>query len=90
MARTYTVVFLREEDGRYSVVVPALRGCTTWGATLPEAIRMAEDALQAYLKSLSAHGDPIPDDVSSFTLDLEEAQEALVYRLTVREAAPVA
>jgi predicted RNase H-like HicB family nuclease len=41
---TYTVAVLRESDGRYSVSVPALKGCHTWGDTLPEALSHAQGA----------------------------------------------
>lgn len=86
----YTVVVLHEADGRYSVVVPALPGCATWGESLPEALRLAEEAILAYLDGLSALGKPVPPDVAPVTVELGEAREASVYRVTVREAAQVA
>ena len=81
---TYTVVLLREDDGRYSVFVPALSGCYTWGETLPHALRMAVEAMALHLASLADHGDPIPDDVSTFALNLEDAVEAVIHRVEVR------
>jgi antitoxin HicB len=63
--RTYTVYFEYFKDDAqegYNVVVPALPGCITWGATLEEARRMAQDAIQAYVTSLEMDGDPIPED----------------------------
>ena len=47
----YTVVLMREPDGRYSVSVPALPGCLTWGEHLPEALRMAQEAIEAYVQN---------------------------------------
>ena len=92
MERTYTVVLLHEQDGRYSVSVPALTGCHTWGDTIPQALRMVEEAIECHLTVLGKHGDPIPEDVESFSIDLGDAKEALVYRVTVgqREAVLVA
>ena len=87
---TYTVVLLRENDGRYSVSVPALKGCHTWGETLPEALRMAEEAIQLHLESLEAHGDPLPPDVQTVAFDLQDATEAVVYKVSIREKATVA
>jgi len=84
---TYTVVLLREEDGRYSVFVPALPGCVSWGNDVPEALRMIEKAIALHTESLQARGRPLPDDVTTFTLDMEDATEAVVYRVTVLEAA---
>lgn len=90
MDRTYTVVMLKEPDGGYSVSVPALKGCHTQGDDLAEAFWMVEDAIRLYLESLEAHGEAIPDDVDAFRVDMGDAAEASVYRVTVREAVAVA
>lgn len=87
---TYTIVLLRENDGRYSVSVPALKGCHTWGETLPEALRMAEEAIQLHLESLESHGDPLPPDVQTVAFDLQDATEAMVYKVSIGERATVA
>jgi len=84
MARTYTVVLLHEQDGRYSAIVPALE-CASWGHTIPEALRMVEEALRCHLASLEKHGDPIPPDSDTFTVDMGDATDALIYKVTVRE-----
>jgi len=62
---TYTVVFLRERDGRYSVLVPALPGCATWGDDLAHAARMAEEAILAYRDGMEALGKPMPEDAAA-------------------------
>ena len=87
---TYSVVVLREKDGRYSVIVPALPGCATWGETLPEALHMAEEAIYAYIDGLREQGKIAPPDVPVVSVDLGEATEASVYKLTVRPEAKVA
>ena len=87
---TYTVVFVREEDGRYSAHVPALAGCHTWGRNLPHAARMAEDAMLCHIESLQDRGVPIPPDVDSVAVELDDAGEAVVYKVTVPESARVA
>ena len=87
---TYTVVMLKERDGRYSALVPALPGCATWGDTLPEALKMVEEAILAYFDGLEALGKPIPPDVETVTFDLGDATEASVYRVAVLEEAAVA
>lgn len=83
---TYTVVLYREPDGGYCVSVPALKGCHTQGDTLAESLFMAEDAIRGYLSVLQEDGDPIPPDSPHISLDMDEAQEALVCKLTVRPA----
>jgi len=67
----YQVVLRPEPEGGYTVVVPALPGCITWGKTLRQARRMAADAIEAYLASLLKHGEPIPDDDESLTASVE-------------------
>ncbi len=56
----YTVILIPEEEGGYSVEVPALPGCYTQGQTREEALAMAKDAIELYLESLVAHGEPLP------------------------------
>lgn len=84
MDRTYTVVLLHERDGRYSAIVPAL-DCASWGHTVPEALRMVEEALRCHLGSLQEHGDPIPPDSDTFTVEMGDATDAVIYRVTVGE-----
>jgi antitoxin HicB len=60
--RTYRIVLTPEEEGGFSVSVPALPGCYTQGETLEEAIEMAKEAISLYIESLEADGEPVPDD----------------------------
>jgi predicted RNase H-like HicB family nuclease len=84
MRATYTIVMVKEPDGRYSVSVPALKGCHTWGSDLVEAGKMAEEAILAYLEGERALGKPVPPpDVDVFTGSLGEADEALVRKVSV-------
>ena len=57
---SYTAHFIPEPDGGFSVIVPTLPGCNTQGDTFEAAERNARDAIQLYLTSLLAHGEPIP------------------------------
>jgi len=52
MKDAYTVVLRTEPEGGYTVLVPALSGCVTYGETLAEALRMAEDAIACYLEGV--------------------------------------
>ncbi|HYT93403.1 MAG TPA: type II toxin-antitoxin system HicB family antitoxin [Gemmataceae bacterium] len=47
------VVLYPEEEGGFTVAVPALPGCTTEGETREEALANIREALQAYLLSTS-------------------------------------
>ena len=46
--------------------VPALPDCHTQGETLDEAERYVAEAIELYLESLAAHGEPIPREGRSF------------------------
>ena len=56
----YQVLLTPEEDGGYSVEVPDLPGCFTYGDTYEEAALMAADAARTYVASLLKHGDEVP------------------------------
>ncbi|MBM3497485.1 MAG: type II toxin-antitoxin system HicB family antitoxin [Armatimonadetes bacterium] len=85
---TFTVVLVREEDGGYSVSVPALPGCFTQGDDLPEALRNSIEAIECHLESLHGHGDPIPSDVESCSVDVRHTREAVIYKVAVGAAQP--
>jgi antitoxin HicB len=70
----YNLIFRPEPEGGFTVTVPALPGCITYGKNLIEAKEMAEDAIKAYLVSLKKHREPIPpSDRDSFfgSIDLD-------------------
>ncbi len=56
----FRVIIQRDEDGAYVAEVPTLPGCVTQGATRSEAVANVREAIEVYLESLKAHGDPIP------------------------------
>jgi antitoxin HicB len=58
----YRVVLVPEDEGGFSVFVPALPGCYTQGDTRDEALTMAKEAIELHLESLREHGEPIPAD----------------------------
>lgn len=64
---TYTILLQPEPEGGFTVIVPALPGCVTYGKTLSKAKEMAQDAIEAYLFSMKKHGEPIPDADSFMT-----------------------
>ena len=50
MSAVYWARFFREPDGRYSVDVPDMPGCLTWGHTVDEAYRyLVEEAIPLWL-----------------------------------------
>ena len=67
----YNIILRSEPEGGFTVIVPALPGCVTYGRNLIEAQRMAVDAIRAYLFSLKKHKEPIPSDNRSFITSVE-------------------
>jgi predicted RNase H-like HicB family nuclease len=56
----YTMILEREADGGFHAYCPALKGCHSQGDTLDEAIDNMREAIEVYLESVGAHGEPIP------------------------------
>jgi len=55
--------FTKEPEGGYTVTVPSLPGCVSYGRTFEEAIEMIKDAMQGYLKVAKAEGLLIPEEI---------------------------
>lgn len=72
MSVTYRVLFRKEPEGGFTAIVPSLPGCVSFGKTLEEAKAMVREAIELYLESLKAHGEPVPteEDVFEYTLTL--------------------
>ncbi|MFB9842177.1 type II toxin-antitoxin system HicB family antitoxin [Mucilaginibacter ginsenosidivorans] len=68
--RTYRILLAPQEEGGFSVTVPALPGCFTHGETVEEAIEMAKEAISLYIESLEGDGEPIPDDSNNLEYSL--------------------
>ncbi len=79
----YNLIFRSEPEGGFTVIVPALPGCISYGRNLEEARLMALDAIKGYIVSLKKHKEPVPSDEKTFiaTVDLEKISKkpSLVY-----------
>jgi predicted RNase H-like HicB family nuclease len=58
--RSYQIDLIPDEDGGYTVVVPALPGCISYGESVVDATRNAREAIELHLANLAAHKQPIP------------------------------
>ena len=72
MNRTYKIYLRKEEEGGYTVFVPSLPGCITYGENVDEAISMAREAIELYIEELNDRGESVPDDnnVLEYSLNL--------------------
>ncbi|MEX1204728.1 MAG: type II toxin-antitoxin system HicB family antitoxin [Dongiaceae bacterium] len=59
---SFSVILEPQENGGYTVLVPALPEVVTEGDTEEEALRMAEEAIRAILEYRRDHGLPLPSD----------------------------
>jgi predicted RNase H-like HicB family nuclease len=76
MTLSYRVLLRREPEGGYTVIVPSLPGCITYGDTIEEAIKMAKEAIELYIESLHDHNEEIPTEEE--TLEYTVMVEAYV------------
>ncbi len=63
---TYRVLLNKEPEGGFTAFVPMLPGCITYGETMDEAIVNVKEAIELYVESLTAHGEPIPNEENTF------------------------
>lgn len=56
----YRLILTPKPEGGYTVKVPGIRGCITYGERIEEAIAMAKDAIEGCLEVLKEEGEPIP------------------------------
>ncbi len=56
----YRILLNKEPEGGFTVTVPALPGCITYGESMDEAIVNAKEAVELFLENLKAHGETIP------------------------------
>lgn len=75
MQHTYKILLHKEPEGTYTVLVPALPGCITYGETVEHAIDMAKEAIELYIEDLQDRGEEIPDDTGTleYSLTLQTA-----------------
>ena len=73
--QTFQLLFEPDTDGGYTVTVPALPGCVTYGSTIEEARAMAREAIELYLEDLAAHHEKVPstDKTLSGTIEVDVA-----------------
>lgn len=83
---TYQGVFERTGDGAFSVYFPDLPGCTSYGETLSEAQKNAQDALRFHLFGMEQDGDQIPAPSTTPDVDPETAVGSLAYPVTIWES----
>ncbi|MEQ6119234.1 type II toxin-antitoxin system HicB family antitoxin [Reichenbachiella sp. MALMAid0571] len=67
----YKILLREEPEGGFTVMVPSLEGCITYGENLAMARKNAKEAIELYIESLNADGLPIPSDENLLELNLQ-------------------
>jgi len=57
---TYKILLRPEPEGVFTVIVPSLPGCVTWGETIQEAIDNAKEAIEGFIEALKDRNEDIP------------------------------
>ena len=70
MSRKFRVILEPNELGGYTVTAPLLPGCISEGDTREEALVNIKEAIELYIESLQADGEPVPTE--------EAVEEAVV------------
>jgi len=66
----YNILLHPEPEGGYTVLVPTLPGCVTYGRTLDEEREMAKNVISSYIASLCKHNDPLAGGLPKFWMVL--------------------
>ena len=83
MKLVYPAIFYPDEEGRYTVEVPDLPGCVTFGDSLAEAIYMGEDAASGWVLSELEEGKEVPAASQIGEIRPEEGENGFVSLLTL-------
>ena len=67
----YKVLFRQEPEGGFTVLVPSLEGCITYGEDIEQAKINAKEAIELYIESLKEDHQPIPTDANLLEMSLE-------------------
>jgi predicted RNase H-like HicB family nuclease len=86
MERFYPAIIEQAEDG-FGVFFPDLPGCTSAGASVQEAARYAQKALQAHVDLTTEHGEALPEPTDLDRI-VTEPDVVEVGRMLVRAEVP--
>ncbi len=79
---SYTVILERNENGGYTITVPALKGCVTQSPTIAEGFARIKEAIECHLEALKKLGKRIPSDRKMVQVNAESLSEVLIFKVT--------
>lgn len=67
--RTYKIHLHPEPEGGFTVTVPVLPGCVTYGESWDVAVERAHEAIEGFLETLVQLGKAIPEESVSTPIE---------------------
>lgn len=67
----YRVLVTQDEDGAFVAEVPSLPGCISQGSTREDVLGNIREAIEAYVGSLRAHGEPVPPPIEEEVVEVQ-------------------
>ncbi|MGA8381767.1 MAG: type II toxin-antitoxin system HicB family antitoxin [Stellaceae bacterium] len=81
---SYIGLIRKDHDSDFGVDFPDFPGCISAGATLEEARRMAEEALELHVRGMAEDGDALPEPSSLNTIMADpDSRNAVAFVATV-------
>ncbi len=71
MSFLFQIVLRPEPEGGFTVLVPSLPGCVTYGKTLEEAQAMAKEAIELYVQAKRMQKEEVIDDTHTLEARLQ-------------------
>jgi len=66
----YRILLRKEPEGGFTVTVPVLQGCISYGETIDAAIKNAKEAIELYIETLNEYNEEIPSEVDILEYNL--------------------
>jgi len=84
---SYIGLIRKDDDSDFGVDFPDFPGCVTAGATIEEARRLAEEALEMHVDGMAEDGEPLPTPSSLDAIMADPANaDAVAFLVTLAEA----
>lgn len=71
MSFLFQIILRPEPEGGFTVLVPSLPGCVSYGDTLEEAKTMAKEAIELYVETLKGRNETVIDDTNTLDARLQ-------------------
>jgi antitoxin HicB len=76
----YKILLRKEDDGTYTVIVPSLPGCLTFGYSVEEAQDMAKEAIEGFIECMITRGEEAPAETDEAMICTVEANNCTNYK----------